>query len=306
MLYTTLGNTGLRVSKLGLGCGRLGELDDVRSKQLVIGALERGVNFFDTADCYQAGESERKLGAALAFNRHQAVIATKFRHVKAYAGASRRSIRIAVEQSLQRLGTDYIDLYQLHSPDPTTPLEETIQTLQELVREGKILYFGLCNVKPWQLVDAYHLANQGLSNSLSSVQCQANVFNPTALDDMSDVLKKFKIGFLAASALGRGLLGGRYDNANPPNQGHPLLTHKGSFYWHEKGWSFSEKLRMMATLHNTSPANLAVGLLLANTCVSSALVGAGVVEQLQDTIGDGFFKVESEVVKWYQPQKALF
>lgn len=283
MQVTTLGGSGLRIPRIGVGCRTLGSrLTGSEAVAFIRAALDLGLTFFDTADVYADGESERLLGNALAGDRHRCVIATKFRYLASQPGAGRKSIRVAIEGSLRRLGVDYVDLFQLHGPDPTTPIEETIMTLQDLTQEGKVLYFGLCNVSAWQVADAQRIAWASGRAPLVSVQVRINAVNHAKLVELRPVAERFKIGLLASSPLARGLLGGRYDRANPPQAGHVLLSNKGVEYWTDKGFAAVERVRAVADELGMSPARAALAALLSFPEISAVLVGAGNREQLME------------------------
>lgn len=280
MEQTTLGGSGLRVPRLAVGCAHFGRrLDERGAARLVDTAVDLGIRFFDTADVYAGGESERILGLAVKGKRDCCVIATKFRFSPELPGASRKSIRAAVEGSLRRLGVEYIDLYQLHGPDPSTPVEETIGALQDLVVEGKILYFGLCNVKAWQAVDAQRVAWHSGRAPLVSVQALINAVDLRAYRELQPVAGPFKLGLLAAAPLARGLLGGRYCDADPPPE-HPLRSAKGVGYWNDAGRAAAERVREVARELNRPPVHVALGALLSLPKVDSLLVGPSSTEQL--------------------------
>ncbi|MGK5627797.1 aldo/keto reductase [Streptomyces sp. URMC 123] len=272
--------------RVAVGCGRFGT--DVRGADataVVHAAYDAGLTFFDTADSYGDGESERLLGRALAGRRDRCVVATKFRHAGPYPGASRKSVRTAVEGSLRRLGCDYLDLYQLHAPDPATPVAETLDALQDLVRQGKVLYYGLCNVRAWQLVEAQHVARAAGGAAVTSVQAQLNLVERARLEDLRQVAGPYGTGLLAASPLARGLFGGRYDRERPPPPGHPLRTSKGVGYWGPEGFAALERVRRVAADLGLSPARTALGALLAHREVSAVVVGGSSPEQIRDAAG---------------------
>ena len=282
MQTTTLGATGLRVSRVALGCSRLGtRVCGSDAVDLVKTAYDAGITFFDTADVYGDGDSERLLGTALDGVRDTCVVATKFRHARAHPGASRRSIRLALEGSLTRLRTDHVDLYQVHAPDPTTPVEETVGALQDLVAAGKVLYYGLCNVAPWEVVDAQRVAWAAHRAPLASVQTQLNLVDARAFDELRRVSDLFGVGLLAASPLARGLLAGRYDRDRPPPPGHPLVTAKGAGYWTAKGQAVADRVRTLAADRGVPPAHVALAALLTHPQVSAVLVGASDADQVR-------------------------
>jgi aryl-alcohol dehydrogenase-like predicted oxidoreductase len=280
---TTLGGSGLRIPRVAVGCRWLGSrLTGSEGVAFVRAAIDLGLTFFDTADVYANGESERVLGSALGGERDRCVIATKVRYLAPHAGASRKSIRSALEASLRRLALDHIDLLQLHGPDPATPIEETIMTLQDLVQEGKLLYFGLCNMSAWQVVDAQHIAWAAARAPVTSLQVQINAVDHAKLSELRPVAGRFKVGLLAASPLARGLLGGRYDRAAPPPAGHPLLSNKGIGYWNEKGLAVLQRVRAVANELGITPARAALAALLSFPEISAVIVGAGDREQLAE------------------------
>ena len=165
--FSTLGDSGLRIPRIGIGCRSLGsQLTESESINLIRAALDLGLTFFDTADVYGGGKSERLLGRALAGDRDRCVIATKFRHCRSHPGAGRKSIRVALEGSLRRLGVEYIDLLQLHGPDPAAPMEETIMTLQDLTQEGKIFILGCVMSRLGKL--STHSGSRGTQEGLRS------------------------------------------------------------------------------------------------------------------------------------------
>lgn len=297
MEQTTLGGSGLRVPRIAVGCAHFGRrLDEHSATHLVNTAIDLGIRFFDTADVYAGGESERILGQAVKGKRDGCVIATKFRHSPELPGASRKSIRAAVEGSLRRLGVDYIDLYQMHGPDPSTPIEETIAALQDLVGEGKILYFGLCNVETWQAVDAQRVAWHSGRSPLVSVQALINAIDLRAYRALQPVAEPFKLGILAAAPLARGLLGGSYCDANPPPPQHPLRSGKGIGYWNEAGRATAVRIRKVARELNRPPVHVALGVLLSLPKVDSLLVGPSTTEQLIECGGAvGNFLDESSI-----------
>src|SRR5919112_6695280 len=218
MRYRPLGHSGLVVSVVGIGCNAFGsrvDADGVRA--IVDAAFEAGITFFDTADTYGLGASEELLGAALRGRRDDVVVATKFgmdmhgRNGPDHgARASRRYVRRAVEASLRRLGTDHIDLYQLHQPDLVTPIEETLEALTELVTEGKVRYVGCSNFAAWEVVDAHWTAvSRGLRPIVSS-QNEYSLYNRAAEEELVPALSRLGVGLIAYFPLAYGLLTGKY------------------------------------------------------------------------------------------------
>ena len=214
MKVRRLGNSGLKVSVVGLGCNNFGMRIDADQTQAVVdAAIDAGITLFDTADVYGATKSEEFLGKALGKRRHEIVLATKFGMQVGQdpkkRGGSRKWIMQAVEDSLRRLGTDYIDLYQHHSPDPDTPVDETLRALDDLVSQGKVRYLGNSNYSGWQIADADWTA-AGQSRFVSA----QNLYSLLERDVEREVLpacEHFGLGFLPFFPLASGLLSGKYD-----------------------------------------------------------------------------------------------
>jgi len=299
MELTTLGGAGLRVSRVALGCSCFGcGLGLAESVNVVSAALDAGITFFDTADVYTDGESERTLATAIVGKRDCCVLATKFRHSRDARGGSRKAIRLSLEASLGRLRTSYVDLYQMHSPDPATPIEETISTLQDLVREGKILYYGLCNVKAWQAVDAQRVAWALPGSALVSVQVKMNAIDLDSYVDLKPVARLFKLGLLAAAPLARGLLGGSYSRSSPPADGHPLRSGKGIGYWNETGLAMIERMRETAHELNQSVAQIALAVILSFPEVAAVLVGASSPKQVVESAKAAGCKLDGATLQY--------
>lgn len=300
MRYRSLGRSGLMVSALGLGCNNLGgRIDQKQSSTLVHAAFDLGVTLFDVADVYgrrdaYAGASEEALGKALTGKRSQAVIATKFgmkmctgddpsaRH----SGASRRYILEAVEASLKRLGTDWIDLYQLHSPDPRTPLEETLHTLDSLVTAGKIRYAGVSNLPAWQVADACHIARRDNLAGIISCQDELSLLARSAGNELLPALTHFGLGLLPYFPLASGMLTGKYRRDAPPPEGSRLAawTYLQERYRDPATWSLIEALAELAARHERSMADLAFGWLLHKPQIGSVIAGATSTAQLEANI----------------------
>ncbi len=287
-----LGRSGLAVSVIGLGCNNLGRpgtaTESVSGARAVVdAALDVGVNFFDVADVYGAprGRSEELLGKALAGKRDRAVIATKFGMDMQGANGpdfgargARGYIRRAVESSLRRLGTDWIDLYQLHRPDPATPIEETLRALDALVADGKIRYIGHCNLAAWQMADAAWTAeHHGLAAPISA-QNHYSLLEREAEREITPACAHYRIGLLPYFPLANGLLTGKYtaDQAPPPGSrlaGRDQLLATAP-------WDRIDKLRTFGETRKLSMVTLALGWLAAQPVVGSVIAGATTPEQV--------------------------
>ena len=225
MEFRSLGSSGLQVSLVGLGCNNFGRRCDAEQTRAVVHrALDEGVNFFDTADMYgERGGSEELLGKALGSRRDDIVLATKFGAPMGDApdqrGASRRWIQRALEASLRRLGTDYIDLYQLHFPDASTPQEETLRALDDLVRAGKVRYLGCSNFASWQLVDALWISRDSGLSSYVSAQNLYNLLDRRIERELVPACREFGVGVLPYFPLASGFLTGKYRRGRPAPRG---------------------------------------------------------------------------------------
>ena len=282
MLYRQLGHSGLVASVVGLGCIQFGRRSDrAQSQAIVQEALDAGITLFDTANSYGEGLSEEFLGEALKGQRERVVISTKFgsRRLRRtdLAQGSRRGIRQAVEQSLRRLQTDYIDLYQLHFPDPLAPIEETLAALDELIREGKVRYIGSSNFEAWQIVEAEWIARSQRTNRFISAQREYSLVDRTIEADVVPACVKYGIGLLPWRPLGNGLLTGRYRRGDrlpaSTNRPAPTLT--------DADWDRVEALERFGEERGVGPLDVAVAGLAAMPGVSSVLVGVSRPEQVR-------------------------
>src|SRR3954453_4062015 len=215
MEIRTVGRSGLLTSVVGLGCNNFGmKLDKDESVEVVHAALDAGYTMFDTSDSYGKGASEEFLGAALGARRDDAIIATKFVSPMGDGpyrrGASRRYIIQACEASLRRLGTDYIDLYYQHRPDPATPVDETLDTLNQLVQDGKVRYAACSNFPGWQVADADHLAHEAHINRFVANQFEWNLLSRAAEAEVVPACRHFDVGIIPYFPLASGLLTGKY------------------------------------------------------------------------------------------------
>ncbi len=289
MRYVPLGNSGLLVSVVGLGCNNFGSrLDLAGTKAVIDAAIEAGITLFDTADTYGGGgKSEELIGEALAGRRDQIVLATKFGHrnadmgygVAAGAKGGRRYIRYAVEQSLRRLQTDYIDLYQIHTPDAITPIAETLLALNELVAEGKIRYFGHSNFTGWQIAEAAMLADRYGWQPFISAQNHWSLLERAAEAEVVPAARHFGLGVLPYFPLANGLLTGKIRRGQPAQEGTRLAGREG--YVTDAKLDIVESLAEWGKARDVSLLQIAIGALAAQPGCSSVIAGATKPEQVK-------------------------
>jgi aryl-alcohol dehydrogenase-like predicted oxidoreductase len=288
MQFRRLGNSGLQVSIVGLGCNNFGSrLDAEATARVVHAALDCGITLLDTADVYGNGQSEEYIGRALKGRRSDAVIATKFGSSMGEGpysrGASRRYIHRAVEASLRRLDTDYIDLYQLHRPDPQTDLDETLSTLDDLVRDGKVRYIGSSNFEGWQIADADWIARTNHWAPFVSAQNSYSLLNRELEKDVIPACRQFNIGMLPYFPLASGMLTGKYRrNEDAPEGtrlgGNPRARGR---YFTDENFDKVEALQAFAEQRGLSLLHVAIGGLAAQPQVSSVIAGATKPEQVE-------------------------
>ncbi|ACI50206.1 aldo/keto reductase [Gluconacetobacter diazotrophicus PA1 5] len=281
-----LGRSGLRVSAVGLGCNNLGGRIGLEESRMVVHqALDSGITLFDVADVYgrresHCGASEEVLGAILGSRREDIVLATKFGMPMAadgsMQGASRRYIRQAVEASLTRLRTDRIDLYQVHVPDPDTPIDETLRALDDLIRDGKVLYAGCSNFPAWQVADAHHVARAGGFSGFISCQDELSLLARDALRELVPAMRRYGLGLLPYFPLASGVLTGKYHRDIPPPPGSRLSewTHLRDRYLTDTNWTILDGLGSVARAHGRTLTELAFGWLLSHDVVGSVIAGA--------------------------------
>jgi aryl-alcohol dehydrogenase-like predicted oxidoreductase len=288
MEFRRVGESGLEVSVVGVGCNQFGRrVDAPGAARIVHAALDSGVTFFDTADIYGAGDSERLLGAALKGRRDSAIVATKVGGQMGEgpytSGASRRHIRVAVENSLRRLGTDWIDLYQVHYPDADTPIEETLAVLDDLVREGKVRYIGCSNFSAWQIADADWTSYIHHFSRFISAQNEYSLLNRGVEAEMAPACEHFGLGLIPYFPLMRGLLTGRYRRGEIPEGGR-LAGEAGDEFLTDANFDIVEGLSAYARHKGTDLLGVAIGGLLAQTAVVSVIAGASQPEHVLDNI----------------------
>ena len=292
MPYRRLGNSGLAVSVVGLGCNSFGRrIDQAQAQSVVDAAIDCGITLFDTADIYgtPAGASEEFLGAALRSNGRRAdvVIATKFGGDMAGANGadwdargSRRYIARAVEASLRRLGTDYIDLYQIHRPDPATPVAETLSALDDLVRAGKVRYLGSSNFSGWQVADAAWTARTDHLTPFISAQNEYSLIERSVESDLIPACQAYGVGLLPYFPLANGLLTGRYRRDAIPS-GSRLSQDRYTDYLAKAPWSAIDALASFAQERGLSMVDVAIGGLAAKPTVGSVIAGATSPDQVR-------------------------
>lgn len=288
MRYRNLGSSGLVVSVLGVGCNAFGARTDADEVDAIVGeALEQGITLFDTADAYSAGESERLLGQALQGRRDRAVVATKFGMAlteddgpDALARGSRRYIRSAVEASLRRLGTDRIDLLQMHTPDRSTPLEETLEALDDLVREGKVLYIGSSNRSAWEVAHADGLARALGTSRFVSVQDEYSLYNRSAEAELLPACEELGIGVLPYFPLAYGLLTGKYRRDAAAPAGSRLAEDRQRSRLETADFDTIDALQDFADARGVPLLHVAIGALAAKPVIGSVISGVSRREQI--------------------------
>jgi len=302
MKLRNLGRSGLRVSAIGLGCNNFGgRIDLEATREVIHKALDVGITLFDTADVYgERGGSETCMGQVLGDARKRIVLATKFGmpmdDTGESEGASRRYIFAAVEASLRRLKTDWIDLYQLHRPDPRTPIEETLRALEDLSRAGKIRYYGCSNLPAWQVVEAQWTAKTLNLAGFVSCQDEYSLVMREAERDLVPAMRAYGLGLLPYFPLASGLLTGKYRRNMPlPEEARLTKTQRlADRYLTEKNWGKSEKLIDLAEARGRKPLELAFSWLLANATVASVIAGATKPEQIEENAKAGAWSITED------------
>jgi aryl-alcohol dehydrogenase-like predicted oxidoreductase len=293
MEYRNMGRAGLKVSPLCLGTMMFGGPTEERdSIRIIHRAMEAGINFLDTANVYNGGESERIVGRAVRDRRDQVVLATKVRGAMGEgpndAGSSRRAILREVDASLQRLGTDWIDLYYLHSPDYGTPLEESLGALDDCVRAGKVRYIACSNFYAWQVCEGLWSSDRRSWAAFAGVQPLYNLLNRDVEVELLPFCQRHGLGVVPYSPLARGVLSGKYLPGEEPPEG----TRAGrgdrrirQTEWREESLQVAQTLRPLAEARGKSLTQWALAWLLTNPIVTSAIIGPRTLEQLEDNLG---------------------
>ncbi|WP_121664637.1 aldo/keto reductase [Metabacillus litoralis] len=306
MKYKTLGKSGLLVSELCLGAMTFGkEVTEADSIRMIHNFLDQGGNFVDTADVYVGGESEKIVGKAIKDRRSEVVLATKVRmrvgpHPNDF-GYSRRRILEGVEQSLKRLDTDYIDLYQLHVWDNITPIEETIRTLDDLISSGKVRYIGCSNFLAWQMMKALSYSDFHNMARFISIQPQYSLINREMDREILPLCKEENVGVIPWAPIGGGFLTGKYKQGESPTTGR-LSKGVGESSWenrnNEKNFKILQTIEKIAQAVDKTPAQVSLRWLLQKEEITSPIFGASSLEQFNENMGSVDWELTAE--QWNQ------
>jgi aryl-alcohol dehydrogenase-like predicted oxidoreductase len=301
MKYRTLGRTGIKVSPYALGTmmfGAMGNTDHDESIRIIHKALDAGINFVDTADVYSQGESEEIVAKALKGRRDDVVLASKFHYSMGddpnRQGNSRRWITAAVEDSLRRLQTDYLDLYQVHRPDPTVDVEETLSALSDLVRSGKVRTIGTSTFPPSEIVEAQWVAERHGLERFRTEQPPYSIVNRSIEREVLPVTQRYGMGTLVWSPLGQGLLTGRH------RKDQQTQTHRSGFrpqhFSDERKLAVVEALIPLAEKAGLPMTHLAMAFAIAHPGVTSAILGPRTMEQLDDLLAGADVTLDDEIL----------
>ncbi len=295
MKYRKLGNSGLIVSEVALGTMQFGQkmnmggLGQIKTNDMITFALDRGINFIDTADVYGLGESETLIGNALKGIREEIVLATKVRLPMSEnlnrSGATRVNIMQGIESSLKRLQTDHIDLYQIHGWDSNTPLEETLGTLNDLVRQGKVRYIGLSNYFAWQAATSIQIQTREHFEKYITAQLHYSLVDRGIEHEWTSLCDYYNVGILVWSPLAGGFLSGKYTRGAKASDG-TRFSEAGQFvpFDKDKGYSIIDVLKKIADRHGASLSQVAIAWTLKQPCISSVIIAARQEKHLRDNI----------------------
>jgi aryl-alcohol dehydrogenase-like predicted oxidoreductase len=290
MQFRRLGSSGLRVSAVGLGCNPFGnEVDAPTAEAIVARAIDLGVNYFDSADSYYEGRSEEYLGRALRAKRQQVIVATKFGNRVGPgpndAGASRSHILASCEASLRRLQTDYIDVYQVHSPDRGTRVQETLEALDTLVQQGKVRYIGCSNFFEWEVVEALWVARTRNLQAFITCQDFYNLLYRDIEKRFVPMCLQYGLGLIPYLPLAGALLSGSYRRDVAPAPGSRGAIRPTFKFWSsDRNWSVQEALATFAEQRGWSLPRLAIGWLLTRPAVPTVIAGADCPEHVDDNV----------------------
>ncbi len=304
MEYRKLGNSSFQVSEIGLGTNRFGwTLNEQASIPVIQYALDQGVNYLDTADFYGQGSSEEVVGKAIKARRHEVILASKFERPmgvgpRLQGGGSRHYIMNAIDASLKRMQTDYIDLYQMHDPDSETPIEETLRALDDLVKAGKVRYIGVCNFPAWRLCEALWTSKVNHLHSFITAQSRYHMFDRKLEEELVPLCQAYKVGVIPWAPLAGGFLTGKYRKGEKAPADWRLST-PIKIYGNmltEDNFRKLDKLEAFATERGHSVGELAMAWLLAKPWVSTIIAGAKSVEQVKANLGAVGWKLTHEEV----------
>jgi len=322
MKYKTLGDSGLLVSTLCLGTmtfnggdgfwKAIGTVDQAGADEIIKAAIEAGINFFDTADVYSEGESEKTLGQSLKnlnIARKDVVLATKvYGRVgpgRNDIGASRGHIMDAVEASLRRLQTDHIDLYQIHANDSITPVEETLRALDTLVTHGKVRYIGCSNWQAWKIAKALGISEFKNLARFDTLQAYYSIAGRDLERELVPFLESEKTGLLVWSPLAGGLLSGKFSRENQKPEGSRRSEFDFPIVDKERTWKILEAMAPIAKARDCSPARISLAWLLTKPVVTSVIIGAKRLDQLQDNLAAVEIKFTEEEIQFLDEVSAL-
>ncbi|MFF2481169.1 aldo/keto reductase [Paenibacillus sp. NPDC058071] len=303
MKFNRLGNSGLQVSALGLGTNSFGSRADERASASIIDcALANGINFLDTANIYSGTESETIIGRALAGRRDQAILATKAGLPRGDGpndrGSSRRHLQLELEGSLRRLKTDYVDLYQIHTFDPNTPLEETLRALDDMVRAGKVRYIGASNYAAWELMKALGISDRFGLNRFVSMQTSYSLADRTPERELVPLCLDQGLGIIPYFPLAGGILTGKYNAGDSAPDGSRAQTNPGfARFFRDSNLELGRNVGELAQQLGCTPAALSLSWLMHKPVVSTTIVGATSASQLESNLQSVALKLEAPVLE---------
>ena len=305
MEYRNLGNSGLKVSVVGLGCNNFGGRTDAAGTAAVVNkCIDMGITFFDTADLYSRGRSEEFMAPVLKPHRRNIVLATKsggpMGEGPYMRGASRKYLMDALDDCLRRLETDYVDLYQLHMPDATTPIEETLRTMDDMVHSGKVRYIGCCNFSGWQIADAMWIAKSEHLTPLISAQNQYSLLERGIEGEVAPACMRFGLGVLPYFPLASGFLTGKYKQDAPMPEGARLSAPNNPFaarILNDANYARLTALEEFATARGHTMVELAISWLACQPYVGSVISGATRPEQVEENAKSADWKLTDEDMK---------
>lgn len=324
MEYRNLGSTGLKVSRICLGMMTYGTskwrdwvLDEADSRPFIQRALDAGINFFDTANMYSLGVSEEVTGRALRdfAPRDEVVVATKVYHPMGekpnQGGLSRKHILSEIDQSLKRLGMDYVDLYQIHRFDSATPVEETMEALHDVVRAGKARYIGASSMYAWQFAKMQHTAEKHGWTKFVSMQNHYNLVYREEEREMNPLCMDMGVGIIPWSPLARGFLAGNRTREKQSDETSRAKTDgfAHDLYYTDADFEIVDHLKALAAEHNVKPAQLALAWMLNKPGITSPIIGASKMVQLDEAIAIADLKLDADVIEKleapYQPKRVM-